>query len=175
MRRIAFPVAALRRSSRRLESDSGQTLVEYALIIAIIALGALLALGFLSGKINSLFSKAGNSVNGVQVVDGAAGGPPVATPPSDGTTVVVSGVTYTYRSPGPAHTGGTGDCGGSDAACGGHTGFYYVSGGPPSGTPAAFSSSTGTWSGGYTSNPPWTFGCTWHTNGSWGAFDAGCW
>jgi pilus assembly protein Flp/PilA len=50
---------------RARDDESGQGLVEYALIIAIVSLGAVLALGFLSGKINSLFSKAGNSVNKV--------------------------------------------------------------------------------------------------------------
>jgi pilus assembly protein Flp/PilA len=47
------------------DEESGQTLVEYALIIAIIALGALVALGFLSGKINDLFNKTGNTLNNV--------------------------------------------------------------------------------------------------------------
>jgi pilus assembly protein Flp/PilA len=49
------------------DKESGQTLVEYALIIALIALAAIVALGFLSGKINTLFSKAGNSLNNVPV------------------------------------------------------------------------------------------------------------
>ena len=47
------------------DEESGQTLVEYALIIAVIALGALVALGFLSGKINDLFNKTGNTLNNV--------------------------------------------------------------------------------------------------------------
>jgi len=47
------------------DEESGQGLVEYALIIAIVSLGAVLALGFLSGKINDLFSKAGNKLNTV--------------------------------------------------------------------------------------------------------------
>ena len=49
------------------DKESGQTLVEYALIIALVALAAIAALGFLSGKINTLFSKAGNSLNNVPV------------------------------------------------------------------------------------------------------------
>jgi len=49
------------------DEESGQGLVEYALIIAIVSLGAVLALGFLSGKINDLFSKAGNTLNTVPV------------------------------------------------------------------------------------------------------------
>ena len=48
---------------RARDEESGQTLVEYGLIIAIVALGAVLALGFLSGKINDLFSKTGNRLN----------------------------------------------------------------------------------------------------------------
>ena len=47
------------------DEESGQTLVEYALIIAVIALGALVALGFLSGKINDLFNKTGSTLNNV--------------------------------------------------------------------------------------------------------------
>jgi len=50
---------------RARDEESGQGLVEYALIIAIVSLGAIVALGFLSGKINTLFSKAGNSLNTV--------------------------------------------------------------------------------------------------------------
>ena len=47
------------------DEQSGQTLVEYALIIAVVALGALVALGFLSGKISDLFNKTGNTLNNV--------------------------------------------------------------------------------------------------------------
>jgi Flp pilus assembly pilin Flp len=47
---------------RARDEESGQTLVEYGLIIAIIALGAVVALGFLSGKINALFSKTGSQL-----------------------------------------------------------------------------------------------------------------
>ena len=50
------------------EGESGQGLVEYALIIALVSLAAVGALGFLSGKINNLFSKAGNVLNnGIRV------------------------------------------------------------------------------------------------------------
>ncbi|HEY7379639.1 MAG TPA: Flp family type IVb pilin [Gaiella sp.] len=45
--------------------ESGQTLVEYSLIIALVSLAAIVALGFLSGRINNIFSRAGNSVNKV--------------------------------------------------------------------------------------------------------------
>ncbi len=44
------------------DEESGQTLVEYALIIALVAITCIAALGFLSGKIQGIFSKAGNSL-----------------------------------------------------------------------------------------------------------------
>jgi Flp pilus assembly pilin Flp len=47
------------------DKESGQTLVEYALIIALVSLAAIVALGFLSGRINNIFSRAGNSLNKV--------------------------------------------------------------------------------------------------------------
>ena len=47
------------------EGEGGQGLVEYALIIALVSLAAVAALGFLSGRINNLFSKAGNVLNAV--------------------------------------------------------------------------------------------------------------
>jgi Flp pilus assembly pilin Flp len=52
------------------EREQGQALVEYALILALVSLAAIVALGFLSGKINTLFSKAGNSLNNVPVAPG---------------------------------------------------------------------------------------------------------
>ncbi len=64
----ALTAAAVRLQNawfRARDEESGQGLVEYALIIAIVSLGAIVALGFLSGKINTLFSKAGNSLNTV--------------------------------------------------------------------------------------------------------------
>jgi Flp pilus assembly pilin Flp len=95
--RLAPSLERLRALPSRSD-QSGQGLVEYALIIAIVSLGAVLALGFLSGKINTLFSKAGSSVDTVAV--GAPGGggspppppgppppPPPATPPADLTSV----------------------------------------------------------------------------------------
>ena len=57
--------------SRLLHGESGQGLIEYVLIISVVSLGAVVALGFSSGKINTLFSKAGNSVNNVTVAVGA--------------------------------------------------------------------------------------------------------
>ena len=44
------------------DEETGQTLVEYGLIIALVAIAAIAALGFLSGKIQGLFSNAGSSV-----------------------------------------------------------------------------------------------------------------
>ena len=44
------------------DEESGQTLVEYALIIALVGVACIAALGFLTGKIQAIFSKAGNSL-----------------------------------------------------------------------------------------------------------------
>lgn len=46
-------------------SESGQTLVEYALILASVALGCLAAVIFLSGSINGLFGSISNSPSGI--------------------------------------------------------------------------------------------------------------
>jgi Flp pilus assembly pilin Flp len=62
-----------RLGSRGVADERGQGLVEYALIIAIVSLGAIIALGFLSGKINGLFSKAGSSLNTITVAEGGSG------------------------------------------------------------------------------------------------------
>ena len=43
--------------------EEGQALVEYALIISLIAVAAILALGFLSGKINDLFTSIVNQLS----------------------------------------------------------------------------------------------------------------
>jgi len=45
------------------DEERGQTLVEYALIISVVAIGSLVALGFLSGTISNLFNKTGNVLN----------------------------------------------------------------------------------------------------------------
>jgi Flp pilus assembly pilin Flp len=83
--------AARMRRGQCLEDQTGQSLVEYALIIALIALAAIVALGFLSGKITGLFSKAGNSVNGVAVAEGSGtGGPPPPTPPGAPSSIVLA-------------------------------------------------------------------------------------
>lgn len=51
-------IAALEELGR----EDGQTLAEYALILALIAVIAVLALIFLGGTITNLFSSVGNSV-----------------------------------------------------------------------------------------------------------------
>jgi pilus assembly protein Flp/PilA len=45
------------------DEESGQTLVEYALIIALVSIGAIVALGILSGKINDIFGSVSNTLN----------------------------------------------------------------------------------------------------------------
>ena len=50
-------------SLRRLHSDeTGQGLVEYALIIAVIAIAVILAMVFLRGQIENIFSNIGNNL-----------------------------------------------------------------------------------------------------------------
>jgi Flp pilus assembly pilin Flp len=46
------------------DDESGQTLIEYALIITLVSVAAITALGFLSGKIQTMFSTAGSSLPG---------------------------------------------------------------------------------------------------------------
>ena len=48
--------------SRFLRDESGQDLIEYALVAAIIALGATAAMTSLAGSINTAFSKIGSSL-----------------------------------------------------------------------------------------------------------------
>jgi Flp pilus assembly pilin Flp len=132
----------MRRGSR-LEGESGQSLVEYALIIAIIALGAIVALGFLSGKITSLFSKAGNSVNGVNVAEAApGGGGPVDPPPVAGSVAITcaGGTCYNAGTLTASLTGWSGTTsytytwqqnGSSSEGCGGGGGWSGVGGNSP--------------------------------------------
>ncbi len=61
----AVVVRARSRWMELREDESGQGLVEYALIIALVSLAAIAALGFLSGEINDLFRKTGNVLNNV--------------------------------------------------------------------------------------------------------------
>ena len=43
--------------------DSGQDLIEYALIAALIALGAILGMGYVATQINAAFSFIGSTLN----------------------------------------------------------------------------------------------------------------
>lgn len=54
-------VASLRRSARR--GEHGASLVEYALLLALIAVVAILALHFLGGTVASTLNNVGNSIN----------------------------------------------------------------------------------------------------------------
>jgi pilus assembly protein Flp/PilA len=45
-----------------MNDESGQDLIEYALIAALIALGAIVAMGSLSNKISNEFNSVGNSL-----------------------------------------------------------------------------------------------------------------
>ena len=47
---------------RLRDEEQAQTLTEYALIIAVVALGVLVALYFLKDQLKGFFSKAGSSV-----------------------------------------------------------------------------------------------------------------
>jgi pilus assembly protein Flp/PilA len=133
----------------RIREERGQGLVEYALILALVSLAAILALTFLSGKINELFSKAGNSLNTVQVAGGATGG-----------------ATATA-------TGGTATATATATATGGNTPPSYVSGGNLGGcTPncddgETITVSSSTWNG----SPAPTLSYQWKVSGDSG--DAG--
>jgi pilus assembly protein Flp/PilA len=60
--------------TRRISRDeAGQGLVEYALIIALVSLASVVALGFLSGKIDDIFFKSGNALSAVDVAAAGAG------------------------------------------------------------------------------------------------------
>ena len=49
--------------ARLVEDDEGQGLTEYALILALIAIVAIVALQFLGGKVNDALSTVGSSLN----------------------------------------------------------------------------------------------------------------
>jgi pilus assembly protein Flp/PilA len=48
--------------ARLVDEEEGQGLTEYALILALIAIAAIVALQFLGGKVTSVLSTVGNSV-----------------------------------------------------------------------------------------------------------------
>ena len=54
-----------RLASARSRAHTGQGLVEYALIIGVIAVAAIVILGMLSGKIGSVFNAVGTQLQGV--------------------------------------------------------------------------------------------------------------
>ena len=58
-------------ASAASRDERGQGLVEYALILALVSLAAVGSLGFLSGKINDVFMKAGNALNSVEIAAGS--------------------------------------------------------------------------------------------------------
>ena len=52
---------------RARHEQSGQGLVEYALIVAVVSLGLIMALTFLKRSVTGVFSKAGSSIADVTV------------------------------------------------------------------------------------------------------------
>ena len=60
---IGVVVRAQNTWARFRDEERGQGLVEYALIIAIVALGVILAIVFLRDQINSLFNRAGSELS----------------------------------------------------------------------------------------------------------------
>lgn len=47
-----------------VSDESGQDLVEYALVVALISLGSVAAMGAMSSSISDAFSKVGSNLNG---------------------------------------------------------------------------------------------------------------
>jgi Flp pilus assembly pilin Flp len=81
---MASRIRDRRRTVGRSRDETGQGLVEYALIIAVVSLAAVAALGFLSGEINDLFSRSGNTLESgtLAVGSGGPGGPGGGDPPA---------------------------------------------------------------------------------------------
>jgi Flp pilus assembly pilin Flp len=46
----------------RLEREEGQALVEYALILSLVVVGAVVILGILGGKISGIFTQVSNDI-----------------------------------------------------------------------------------------------------------------
>lgn len=59
---VSVFLETLRMRLADLREEAGQGLVEYALIIALIAILAIVALQFLGGKVTTEFSNVGNSL-----------------------------------------------------------------------------------------------------------------
>jgi len=58
----AIAVRAQNTWFRARDEETGQGLVEYALIIVVVSLGSLVALKFLRDEISNLFNRAGSSI-----------------------------------------------------------------------------------------------------------------
>ena len=54
--------AVMARALAKVRDESGQALVEYALIISLIAVAAVVGLGLISGSINNIFTTIGNAI-----------------------------------------------------------------------------------------------------------------
>ena len=84
-----------REAWRRLrDSERGQGLVEYALIIVVVSLGTIAALTFLRDNIRGLFSAAGSSIALGDGASGSGGGsPPPPSAPPNGTAISAANTT----------------------------------------------------------------------------------
>ena len=58
-----YEVLATWLKARFADSERGASLVEYALLLALIAVVCIIAIGFLGGEANSRFDSIGSSVN----------------------------------------------------------------------------------------------------------------
>jgi pilus assembly protein Flp/PilA len=104
--RIWGILGRLRRPIRLHSDESGQGLVEYALIIALVSLGAIGALSFVKGSITGLFSEAGSNLGTVAVGGGAGGGG--TTGPTPGTVAITQPTAGDGRSMVATNSGWTG-------------------------------------------------------------------
>lgn len=96
---------ALRRRSRSPRSETGQTLVEYALIISIVSLGAVAALTLLRDEIVGVFSDSKTELAQARDEGGSATPPPPPTAP--GTPTLAGGPGQGSAGTSPPHTSGS--------------------------------------------------------------------
>ena len=126
--RLNRAIHGRRRKGISVKGESGQGLVEYALIIAIVLLGAIASLTFLKGTISGLFNKAGNSLAAVPVgADGSGGGGgggggggPVITvtqQPTNPTTATTATFQFSSNPAATSYVCAVGGTGGSSVAC----------------------------------------------------------
>lgn len=102
--RVARATRPSRHKPDRARGELGQTLVEYALIIAVVSLGAVAALTFLRDEITSVFSDSGSALSEA----GAAGGtPPPPAPTAPGTPALAGGPGQGSAGTSPPHTSGS--------------------------------------------------------------------